>query len=109
MREPKNQMLGTMKPPLMQLSVKILKAYGIQEIVRAINFMYSNTQVVVLSPDGETDAFEILEVGVLQEDILAPYLFIFVVDYVMRVAIGNDEDLVGFTVTPRKIGDILQK
>ena len=25
MREPKNQMLGTMEPPLMQLSVKIAK------------------------------------------------------------------------------------
>ena len=77
-------------------------------IVQAINVMYSNTQAVVLSPDGETDAFEILA-GVLQGDTLAPYLFILVLDYVMRVAIGNDEDLLGFTVTPSKSRGILQK
>ena len=29
MREPKNQMLGTMEPPLMQLSVNILKLFSI--------------------------------------------------------------------------------
>ena len=61
----------------------------------------TRTPAVVLSPDGETDAFEILA-GVLQGDTLAPYLFILVLDYVMRVAIGNDEDMLGFTVTPRK-------
>ena len=82
--------------------VKILKAYGIPDtIVQAINVMYSNTQAVVLSADGETDAFEILA-EVLQLDTLAPYLFILVLDYVMRVAIGNDKGLLGFTVTPRK-------
>ena len=27
MREPKNQMLGTMEPPLMQLSVKVLNGW----------------------------------------------------------------------------------
>ena len=82
--------------------LKIFIAYGIPDtIVQAINVINSNTQAVVLSPDGETDAFEILA-GVLQGDTLAPYLFILVLDYVMRVAIGNDEDLLGFTVTPRK-------
>ena len=30
MREPKNQMLGTMEPPLMQLSVKNLKLFSIR-------------------------------------------------------------------------------
>ena len=63
--------------------------------------MYSNTQAVVLSPDGETDPFEILA-GVLQGDTLAPYLFIIVLDYVMRVAIGDDESMLGFTITPRR-------
>ena len=33
--------------------------------------MYSNTQAVVLSPDGETDPFQI-HAGVLQGDTLAP-------------------------------------
>ena len=30
MQEPKNQMLGTMEPPLMQLSVKLVKLYNIE-------------------------------------------------------------------------------
>ena len=48
----------------------VVKAYGIPDtIVQAINVMYSNTQAVVLSPDGKTDAFEILA-GVLQGDTL---------------------------------------
>ena len=82
--------------------LKILLSYGIPDsIVQAINIIYSNTQAVVLSPDGETDAFEILA-GVLQGDTLAPYLFIIVLDYVMRVAIGGEEDSLGFTITPRR-------
>lgn len=82
--------------------LKILLAYGIpNSIVQAINIMYSNTQAVVLSPDGETDAFEILA-GVLQGDTLAPYLFVIVLDYVMRTAIGEMGDSLGFTITPRR-------
>ena len=82
--------------------LRILLAYGIPDtIVQAINTMYSNTQAVVLSPDGETDAFEILA-GVLQGDTLAPYLFIIVLDYVMRMAIADEGDNLGFTVTTRR-------
>ena len=82
--------------------LKILTAYGIPNtIVEAINTMYSSTKAVVLSPDGETEAFEILA-GVLQGDTLAPYLFIIVLDYVMRMAIREDKDMLGFTVTPRR-------
>ena len=44
----------------------------------------------VLSPDGETELFEILA-GVLQGDTLAPYLFAIVIDYCRRQAIGDDE------------------
>ena len=45
-----------------------LKAYDIPNtIVQSINVKYSNTQAVVLSPDGEADAFEILA-GVRQGD-----------------------------------------
>lgn len=36
--------------------------------------------------------FEILA-GVLQGDTLAPYLFIIVLDYVMRMAVRGDKDL----------------
>ena len=45
----------------------------------------------VLTPDGETELFEILA-GVLQGDTLAPYLFAIVIDYCMRQAIGDDAE-----------------
>ena len=57
--------------------LRILKEYGIpEELVNAIAMMKmnENTQALVLSPDGETDWFEITK-GVLQGDALAPHLF----------------------------------
>ena len=66
--------------------LKILKAYGIpSELVNAIDILYKDTRAKVISPDGETDLFDIVA-GVLQGDTLAPYLFIIVLDYVMRHA-----------------------
>ena len=63
------------------LLMKILRAYGIPaRIVDLINLLYINTRGKVITPDGETDLFEILA-GVLQGDTLAPYLFIIAVDY----------------------------
>ena len=64
----------------------ILKAYGLpNELIQAIKLLYQNTRAKVLSPDGETDVFQILA-GVLQGDTLTPYLFTIVLDYVMREA-----------------------
>lgn len=82
--------------------MKILRAYGIPEqLVNAISTLYEDTRAKVLSPDGETDYFEILA-GVLQGDTLAPYLFAIVIDYVMRRAIGDRAHELGFTLYPRK-------
>ena len=82
--------------------MKILRAYGIPEqLVNAISTLYEETRAKVLSPDGETDYFEILA-GVLQGDTLAPYLFAIVIDYVMRRAIGDRAHELGFTLHPRK-------
>ena len=76
--------------------MNILRAYGIPErIVRAIDVMYTDTIAKVLSPDGETNFFKILA-GVLQGDTLAPFLFIIVIDYIMRIAVDGNEHL-GFT------------
>ena len=76
----------------------ILSAYGIPEkIVRAIAIMYTDTMAKVLSPDGETDFFEILA-GVLQGDTLAPFLFVIVIDYVLRTAVEGYEHL-GLTLS----------
>ena len=62
--------------------------------------IYEQTRALVLTPDGETSSFDIIA-GVLQGDTLAPYLFIIVLDYVMRTAIGDDNNKLGFTITPR--------
>ena len=75
---------------------KILKAYGIPpRLLNAIITMYKNTKARIVSPDGETEFFEILT-GVLQGDTLAPYLFAIVLDYVMRQVYDGREAELGF-------------
>ncbi len=49
----------------------------------------------VISPDGETEPFQILA-RVLQGDTLAPYLFVIVLDYAFRTAIDGREEELGF-------------
>ena len=62
--------------------------------------MYENTEAIVLSPDGHTDPFKI-KAGVLQGDTLAPFLFICVLDYIMRKSTTEAERL-GFTLNQRR-------
>ena len=65
--------------------LKILAAYGIpKQIVDAIGKMYENTKARVVSPDGETDLFDILA-GVLQGNTLTPTClpFVIVLDYAL--------------------------
>ena len=78
--------------------MKILKAYNIPpKLLSAIERMYENTRAKVISPDGETEMFEI-KAGVLQGDTLAPYLFAIVLDYVMRKTFAGRENELGFTL-----------
>ena len=83
--------------------MRILKAYGIPpNLLRAIEGMYTNTKARIVTPDGETEQFDITA-GVLQGDTLAPFLFIIVLDYAMRKAMaGGKEEELGFTLTPRR-------
>ena len=68
---------------------QILLAYGLpKETVEAIMILYRNTKVKIRSPDGDTDDFDIVT-GVLQEDTLAPYLFIICLDYVLKTSINK--------------------
>ena len=60
------------------------------------------TTARVISPDGITELFRVLA-GILQGDTLAPYLFIIIVDYILRKAFKDNDEL-GFTVTPGKGG-----
>ena len=79
----------------------ILKANEIpEELVKAISIMYEDTTAKVITPDGETETFNILA-GVLQGDTLAPYLFVIVIDYVMRTALQGTEDKLGFQLRKR--------
>ena len=71
---------------------QILLAYGLpKETVAAITILYRNTTVKVCSPDGDTEYFNIVA-GVLQGDMLAPYLFIICLDYVLRTSIDKIRD-----------------
>ncbi|CAI9727039.1 Hypothetical predicted protein [Octopus vulgaris] len=75
--------------------MKILQAYGIpKKIVHLMSLLYTNTRAQAITPE----FFEILA-GVLQRDTLAPYLFIVVVDYCMRLALEKHQDS-GLTVVP---------
>ena len=75
---------------------KNLHAYGIPEkLVNAINDMYSNIEAKILSPDGETEPFQVTS-GVLQGNTLAPCLFIIVLDYAPQKAMQGREEELGF-------------
>ena len=76
--------------------MKILKAYCVPpRLLSAIEKMYENTRAKVITPDGETDFFQI-KAGVLQGDTLAPYLFAIVLDHVLRKTFLGRESELGF-------------
>ena len=80
---------------------KILLAYDLlKETVAAIMILYRNTKVKVRSSDGDTEYFNIVA-GVLQGDILAPYLFIICLDYVLRISIDKIREN-GFELTKKR-------
>ena len=80
---------------------EILKLYGIPEkIIAAIKVLYTNTSSTILSTDGETPAFSI-HAGILQGDTLAPFLFIIVVDYVLRMSVDTISSK-GFEIKARQ-------
>ena len=77
--------------------MQILKAYGVPgEIAKAIEVLNVNTTAQVLSPDSDTDVFNI-ELLNSHRDTLAPYLFIVALDYAMRKAIQTPTSY-GFTL-----------
>ena len=67
----------------------------------AIRKMYRNTKAKVLSPDGETRNFGI-QAGFLQGDTLVLYLFVIVLDYVLKKAITNSEAKFWFILLKRQ-------
>ena len=80
---------------------QILRAYSLpKETIAAITILYRSTEVKVRSPDGDTEYFDIV-VGVLQGNMLAPYLFIICLDYVLRTSIDKIKEN-GFELTKKR-------
>ena len=79
----------------------VLRAYNVpQQLVSAIMAMYQGTRAAVATPDGLSDTFGTSS-GVLQGDTLAPFLFVLVLDWVLRTALPSAED--GFLLR-RRVG-----
>ena len=72
-----------------------------KETITAIMMLYRNTKVKVSSLESDTDYYDIV-VGVLQEDTLAPYLFIICLDYVLRTSTDKIKEN-GFKLTKERI------
>ena len=80
---------------------EILELYGIpKEIIATIKVMYIDTSSTILTTDGETPSFPILA-GILQGDTLAPFLFIIVVDHVMRISVDTMSEN-GYQLRPKR-------
>ena len=80
--------------------MEILSAYGVPtKIVEAINILYKDTVAQVLTPDGDTEFFDVVAGG-LQGDTLAPFLFIVALDYALREATRDPE--IGFMTEKRQ-------
>ena len=81
---------------------KIQRAFDIPEqLVRLIEVMYTDTKAKMLSPDGETELFDILAI-ILQGDTLAPCLFVIALDYALGKVINGREEEQEFQIQSRQ-------
>jgi hypothetical protein len=63
----------------------------VEEFLAFLNWLFRQ--------DGDTDFFDILA-GELQGDTLAPFLFVIILDYVLRTSLDKNSEC-GFTLTER--------
>ena len=78
----------------------VLRAYHVpEELISAVMALYRNSRAAVITPDGLTEPF-LTTSGVLQGDSLAPFLFILVLDWVLRTSLPSDAD--GFELCRRR-------
>ncbi|KXJ22332.1 hypothetical protein AC249_AIPGENE23105 [Exaiptasia diaphana] len=74
--------------------------YGIPEdIVSAIRVLYDNSKCAVFVDGRLSDTFEVTT-GVLQGDVLAPFLFVIIVDYVMSQSTRDSDS--GLLTHPKR-------
>ena len=79
----------------------VLRAYNVPaQLVTAIMAVYQDTRAAVVTPDGLSDIFYTSS-GVLQGDTLAPFLFVILLDWVLRTALPSPDD--GFLLQ-RRVG-----
>ena len=80
---------------------EILNAYSIPDkIISAIMIAYKNTKSIVRTDDADSDFINISG-GVLQGDILSPFLFIMCLNYDFKKALDRNNDI-GFTLIERR-------
>ena len=88
-----------------QVMFHILRHYSVPlKIVKAIKAIYHHSKSIVLVDSNVSEEFNVTT-GVLQGDTLAPFLFIFVIDYIMKNAQldhANDEEECGFITKERQ-------
>ena len=77
-----------------------MSKYGVSELLIAnVMQFYIGTSAAVATAHGNSEIFSTTS-GVLQGDSLAPFLFITLLDYVLRETLFDNID--GFTITPRR-------
>ena len=78
----------------------VLRHYGIPEaVVNAISTLYNNSISAVMVDGNISDPLEV-STGVLQGDVLAPFLFIVLVDYLLKKA--TSDVVTGVVTHPRR-------
>lgn len=78
----------------------VLRHYGIPEaVVNAISVLYNNSKSAVMVDGNISDLFDV-STGVLQGDVLAPFLFVILVDYLLKKATSELDS--GVVTHPRR-------
>ncbi|MCP4486013.1 MAG: RNA-directed DNA polymerase [Gammaproteobacteria bacterium] len=71
----------------------ILASYGFPiTIIKAIMSLYMNTKAKIMTPEGTTLVF-LTNLGILQGDVLAPLIFIIVLDFILKLAIRPQDGI----------------
>ena len=78
----------------------VLRHYGIPEaVVNAISVLYNNSRSTVMVDENISDPFDV-STGVLQGDVLAPFLFVILIDYLLTKATSELDS--GIITHPRR-------
>ena len=83
----------------------VLRHYGIQKaVVSAIQVLYTNSSSAVMVDGGISESFDVTT-GVLQGDVLAPFLFVILVDHLLGKACEADSGVVTHPRPAKSLND----